>query len=72
MRCIFYIGGIMWLRFFVTIVLFASLPVNATTVYDWIAQGMMPNSITLIGESHFQKAIHLNFFPFAQTSLINR
>ncbi len=32
MHCISYIGGIMWLRFFVTIILFASLPVNATTV----------------------------------------
>jgi len=32
MYSISYIGGIMWPRFFVTIILFASLPVNATTV----------------------------------------
>ena len=51
MHCFSYIGGIMWQRFFVTIILFASLPVNATTVYDRIAQGLTPNSMTLIGES---------------------
>ncbi|SDH46062.1 hypothetical protein SAMN05428952_101466 [Nitrosomonas sp. Nm132] len=29
-----YLGGIMWPRCFVTIILFASLPVNATIVYN--------------------------------------
>ena len=48
MHCISYIGRIMWPRFFVTIILFASLPVSATTVYDRIAQGLMPKSMTLI------------------------
>jgi hypothetical protein len=32
MHCISYIGGIMWQRFFVTIILFVLLPANATTV----------------------------------------
>ena len=58
---IFYLDGIMWSRFFVTIILFASLPANATTVYDRIAQGMTPNSITLIGESH-QRPESIVFF----------
>ena len=61
MHCFSYIGGIMWQRFFVTIILFASLPVNATTVYDRIAQGLTPNSMTLIGESH-QRPESIVFF----------
>ncbi len=51
----------MWSHFFVTITLFASLSVNAATVYDQIAQGLTPNSITLIGESH-QRPESIVFF----------
>jgi uncharacterized iron-regulated protein len=40
------------LCFFVTIILFISLPADATPVYDRVVQGMVPNSITIIGEVH--------------------
>ena len=42
----------MWLRFFVTIILYAPLPVNARTTHDRIAQGMTPNSLTISDESY--------------------
>jgi len=51
----------MWSHFFVTIILFASSSVNAATAYDQIAQGLTPNSITLIGESH-QRPESIVFF----------
>ncbi len=55
------IGGIRCWWLLVAIVLLSSLPAAATPVYDRVVQRMVPNSITLIGESH-QRPQSAQFF----------
>lgn len=55
------IGGIRCWWLLAAIMLLSILPAHATSVDDQVVQGMVPNSITLIGESH-QRPKSAHFF----------
>lgn len=51
--------------------LFYSLPAYATYIYDRIVQNMVPNSITIIGESH-QRPQSVQFFKTLVVSYLQQ
>ncbi len=60
----------MWLRLFLTI-LILMLPAHSAKAYNKILEGMVPNSITIIGERH-QRPEAIQFFQSIVTKYLQQ